>query len=244
MSIKNFKFSSIKIFSLIYFFCLFSLSNYSQYRTLQVRKLTLEQIGNNTRISAFVTDAAGNFLPGVAATFVDNKENPHTVVSDEKGRFYISLSRKLLVGRIELKLELEGFTTEIITYDLPYPPDLPTETPPCETQEKRLQNGEGIVFSSGEIVQKDQSDKYDIYFQNDKLFCKREKGGIATVGDQGRRSLCDINYPVWGYCDCCEIVVRHVYMFESYYENIRAEIRVYFYRESEEVRISYHVRRD
>jgi len=243
------KFSFIKILSLIYFLFLLSLSNYSQQsleeaETLLVSPLTLEQIGNTTRISAIVTDAEGNTLPGVTATFVDNKGIPHTVVSDQTGRLRISLNRELLVGRIKLKLELPGFTTKMISYDLPYLPPPPPSPPPCETQEKILRNREGIVFSSSEIVQKDQSDRYDIYFQNDKFFSRKKMGGIATVGDQGSRRLCDINYPACGYCDCSKIVERHVYLYESYNDNIRAEIRVLSFIESEEVKISYHVRRD
>lgn len=109
----------------------------------------------------------------------------------------------------------------------------------CETQEAVLKNGEGVILTTGEIVQKDYS---DIYFENDKFYSGKERGKIATVGDQGYMRLCDINYPEEGYSDSCKIVKRHVYMYNHI--DIRAEIRVISFRESEEVKFIYHVRID
>ena len=108
---------------------------------------------------------------------------------------------------------------------------------PCEIQEALLNNGEGIIFSIGKKVQKDGS---DIYFENNKFYCR--KGEIATVGDQGYKSLCDINYPEKGYSGSCEIKEMHVYIFN--HTDIRAEIRIILFRESEEVKFRYHVRMD
>lgn len=157
----------------------------------------------------------------------------------------------LLFFQLSFFLILFSYSCDLpVEVAMPVPePDLPDdhreETPDywwetfCNTQEAVLKNGKGIRFFPGKIVQKDDS---DIYFENDKFYSGKERGKIATVGDQGYMSLCDINYPEEGYSDSCKIVRRYVYMY--YHIDIRAEIRVIFFRESEEVKFIFHVRID
>jgi hypothetical protein len=96
-------------------------------------------------------------------------------------------------------------------------------------------------FSSGDIVEKEAA---DIYFQDDHLYSRRAKGGISSVGEQGSISLCNINYPPYGYCDCSLIGENHVYIYESYHDDIHAEIRIKSFKPGEKVEIVYHVRKE
>lgn len=224
---------------------------YEETETLSLSSLSVKSFGNNIRIGAIITDNEGFPLPGVTVSVVDSKGYTQTGITDENGRFRILIARESLMPPIELKLELPGFRTQTMSIDLPYPPPTPSEPeeppppppqPACDVQEVILKNGQGIAFANGKIIPDIEVALYNIYFKSDKFYVKRKEGGIRTVGDQGNRILCDINYPVYGYCDYIKIIKKYVYLYESHDENIRAEIRVKSLKKSKEVNISYHVR--
>jgi len=208
----------------------------------------VESVGDKIRIGAIAIADEGFPFPGVTVSFVDRKGISHSAITDADGRFQILLDRESWVPTIEVKLELMGFKTQTMSIDLPYPPpptpkpEEPPPTPPCDIQEVVLKNGKGIAFSNGKIIHNIEEESYDIYFKNEKFYVKKKKGGIATLGDQGNISLCEINYPAYGYCDCIKIIENHVYLYESYTDNILSEIRVKSFEKSKEVKISYHVR--
>ena len=122
--------------------------------------------------------------------------------------------------------------------------DLPTDRSNirCDTQELILNNGDGISFSTGEIINIENSNLYDIYFKDDKFYAQRNRGEIATVGDKGSKTLCHINYPVSGFVDMIKIINNNVYMYKSKNGTYRTEIRVKSYNESEDIKIIFHVR--
>ena len=124
------------------------------------------------------------------------------------------------------------------------PGDVDAAESECKTLKITLKNGEGIIFNESKIVQREISDIYNIYFEDDKFYSIREFGSIAKVGDMGNMKLCKVNYPESGFCDESKIIKNHVYIYESYDENIKVEFRVKSYKKSIEVKISYHVRKD
>jgi hypothetical protein len=103
-----------------------------------------------------------------------------------------------------------------------------------------LKNKQGPVFSSSDTVEKLEA---DIYFQDDHLYSRRGKGGISSVREQGNKSLCKINCPPCGYCDCSLIGENHVYIYKSYHDDVHAEIRVKSFKPGEEVKIVYHLKK-
>jgi len=219
-------------------------SNYSQ--ELCISSFFSEMKGANVIVNAMVNDEEGNPLPGVSVTFRDINGRQYAVPGDASGRFRINIDRSLLPRQIRLKVELQGFTTREFSYDLPIPPTEPPEnckpSIACPTKEKALKDGEGINFEKNEIVQKDQSYEYDIYFQGEFFYAKSGAGEIATVGNKGTQSLCDINYPEEGYIDHIKVVDNNVYLFVSRQRPLRAELRVLSLKEKEKVTICYHVR--
>ena len=256
----NYKPFLTKLLLMALFFFILSVFEYPQQtyeetEILSVTSLSVKSSGANIKIGAIVTDSEGSPLPGVTVFFVDSKGIMHTRITDENGRFGILIPKESLTQQIEAKFELAGFKTQTMNIDLPYPPSTPPEPeeppiappaplppPACDVQEVILKNGHGIAFANGKIIQDIETESYDIYFKSDKFYVKRKEGGIATVGNQGNKILCDINYPVYGYCDYIRIRKKWVYLYESHDENIRAEIRVKSFKKSEEVEISYHVR--
>jgi len=213
----------------------------------------VDSVGDEIRITSKVTDGDGNPLPGVSITFINQNGILGTTITTASGNFRFDFHRTLWTETITLQVELAGFATMARTIDIPYP-DLPERTDSdlstqlqisnSYIQEVVLKHKEGITFDDGKVIHNIDEKSYDICFMGGKFFVWRKKGFIATVGDQGNKSLLDINYPSNGYYDRIKIIKNHVYMYISYTGEIRAEIRVKSFERFKEVKITYHVRRD
>ncbi len=262
MNIKRDIFVSIIISLLISslsFFLLFGCQQQpEESKPLNVNITDINIKGNKAEIKGEVTDSEGKPIPGVTISFVDKSGIPYSLTTTETGHFRMSLRKEQAPsGIIDLRLVLEGFAVSSYQLDLrsaeadpdlPWPPDEEADTEgaveeeeQCETREIVLKNAQGLAFSSGDVVEKEAA---DIYFQDEHLYSRRGKGGISSVGEQGNKSLCDINYPLSGYCDCSLIVKNHVYIYESYHDDIHAEIRVKSFKPGEEVKIVYHLKKE
>lgn len=242
----NINFHSIlntRLFSLNILICFLSfyVHLHGNSQELILKNRSIKEINGKAEITGIVVDSEENPIKGATITFIDSTGGPHSTITNDNGSFRFFLNKELLMQKIELRLELQGYTSSIIKFDAdlpvaPWPPIVDR----CETQEIILKSGDGIIFETAEIAKKDDS---DIFFEDDKFFCSKSKGRIAAAGDQGNKSLCDINYPLWGYCDSIIIKLNHVYLYESAGSSFRAEIRVKLFKKSIEVIVSYHVRK-
>lgn len=250
---------SIKLSLLLTIFSISVLLTFPQQQTEDVKTMTLNIgevtiAGNIATISGIIKDDKGMPLTiGVAVSLKDSKGNSLPIFIDDSGNFQIHLDKEHFpMRRVELTVELNSFTKpKRIIVDLPWPPSQSKEDKTTTTSEKpqeqcktsyvTLSNGQGLIFKSGDIVEENEA---DIHFKENKLYTRRGKGGIASVGNQGNRSLCDVNYPPDGYCDCSLIGGNHVYIYESYHDDIHAEIRIKSFKPGEKVEIVYHVRKE
>lgn len=246
----------VMLISFILIFFLFLIVVYSQ-DVLSLGSISVDSVGDRIRITSKITDEDGYPIPGVSITFINEHGILGTAITTEGGNFRFDFYRELWTRTITLKIELAGFATMSRTIDLPYPPppprkepdkpeqpDRPPPAPPSDIKKAVLKNREGITFDDGKVIDNIEEKSYDICFMGGKFFVKEKRGWIATVGDQGNKSLLDINYPSNGYCDSIKLIKNHVYLYLSYTGDIMAEIKVESFERFKEVRITYHVRRE
>lgn len=238
----------VRLISFFSFLFLLLINGYSQ-SALRLDHISINSLHNLSRLTAKVTDKEGYPIPGVEVTLINAYGISRSILTDSNGSFQFDIDRGFWTPSITITLVLQGFATSTISnIDIPYPgPEIPPPPPPeadCKIHRSVLTNKECITFIDGKVSHINQVESYDVCFKDEKFYVMKGKGGINTVGDQGKKSLCGINYPSSGYRDSFKIIKNHVYLYESYTNDILVEIRVKSFVKNTVVRINYHVRKD